>query len=67
MALPFALPPLVPAEMEEWVTRADEVSPSLKQLRLSLDVARLEIEKARAGHLPTVGVSASISDFRLSS
>jgi outer membrane protein len=62
MALPFALPPLVPADMEEWVTRADEVSPSLKQLRLSLDVARLEIEKARAGHLPTVGISASFTD-----
>jgi outer membrane protein len=62
LALPFALPPLVPSEMEEWVTRADEVSPSLKQLRLSLDVARLEIEKARAGHLPTVGISASVTD-----
>ena len=62
LALPFALPPLVPAEMEEWVTRADEVSPSLKQLRLSLDVARLEIDKARAGHLPTVGISASLTD-----
>jgi len=62
MALPFAVPPLVPANMEEWVTRADEVSPSLKQLRLSLDVARLEIEKARAGHLPTVAISASLSE-----
>ena len=62
MALPFAVPPLVPADMEEWVSRADEVSPSLKQLRLSLDVARLEIEKARAGHLPTVGLSASLSE-----
>ena len=62
MALPFAVPPLVPADMEEWVSRADEVSPSLKQLRLSLDIARLEIEKARAGHLPTVGLSASLSE-----
>ncbi|MBC7728979.1 MAG: TolC family protein, partial [Microbacteriaceae bacterium] len=62
IALPFAVPPLVPADMEEWVTRADEVSPSLRQLRLSLDVARLEIEKARAGHLPTVGISASLSE-----
>ena len=62
IALPFAVPPLVPADMEEWVTRADEVSPSLRQLRLSLDVARLEIQKARAGHLPTVGVSASLSE-----
>ena len=62
IALPFAVPPLVPADMEEWVSRADEVSPSLKQLRLSLDVARLEIEKARAGHLPTVAISASLSE-----
>ena len=62
IALPFAVPPLVPADMEEWVSRADEVSPSLKQLRLLLDVARLEIEKARAGHLPTVGLNASLSE-----
>ena len=62
IALPFAVPPLMPADMEEWVSRADEVSPSLKQLRLSLDVARLEIEKARAGHLPTVAISASLSE-----
>ena len=62
IALPFAVPPLVPADMEEWVTRADEVSPSLKQLRLSLDVARLETGKARAGHLPTVAISASLSE-----
>ena len=60
IALPFAMPPLVPADMEAWVSRADELSPSLQQLRLALDVARLEIEKARAGHLPTVAISASL-------
>jgi outer membrane protein len=31
-------------------------------LRLAREVARLETEKARAGHLPTVGVNASLSD-----
>jgi outer membrane protein len=62
MAVPVVLPPLVPADMEEWVTRADEVNPSLTQLRLALDVARLETEKARTGHLPTVGLSASVTD-----
>ncbi|MBL8349640.1 MAG: TolC family outer membrane protein [Burkholderiaceae bacterium] len=62
MAEPVVLPQVLPAEMEEWVTRADEVNPSLKALRLSLDIARLEIEKAKAGHLPTVGVSASVTD-----
>ena len=62
MAVPVVLPPVVPADMEEWVTRADEISPQLKQLRLSLDIARIEIEKAKAGHLPTVGLSASVTD-----
>ena len=62
IALPFAMPPLLPADMEAWVSRADELSPSLQQLRLALDVARLEIEKARAGHLPTVAISASLAE-----
>jgi len=62
MAVPVVLPTLAPAEAEEWVNQADAASPALRQLRLGLDVARLETEKARAGHLPTVAVSASVTD-----
>ena len=62
MAVPIVLPAAGPADIEEWVTQADQLSPQLQQLRLAQEVARLETEKARTGRLPTVGVSASLSD-----
>ena len=62
LAVPVVLPPLLPTDIEEWVTQADGASPVLAQLRLAREVARLETEKARTGHLPTVGISASLSD-----
>ena len=62
MALPIVLPATGPADVEEWVTQADALSPQLQQLRLAREVARLETEKARAARLPTVGVSASLTD-----
>ena len=62
LALPVVLPPIAPAEMEVWVTQADSASPALTQLRLAREVARLETEKARTGHLPTVGLSASLAE-----
>jgi outer membrane protein len=62
MAVPVVLPTLQPTDVEQWVVQADDASPSLRQLRLAVDVAKLETEKARAGHMPTVGLSASLSD-----
>jgi outer membrane protein len=62
LALPVVLPKLVPTDVEQWVTQAEANSPSLAQLRLALDVARLETEKARAGHLPTVAVSGTLTE-----
>ena len=62
MAVPVLLPTLAPADVEEWVTQADSLSPPLQQLRLARDVARLETEKARADRLPTVGVSATVTE-----
>ena len=62
MALPIVLPGTGAADVEEWVSQADQLSPTLTQLRLARDVARLETEKARTGNLPTVGVSGSLTD-----
>ena len=62
LAMPAVLPPIAPADVENWVTQGDAASPALVQLRLAREVARLETEKARAGHLPTVGVNASLND-----
>ena len=62
LAVPVVLPTLAPADVEAWVTEAEANSPSLQQLRLALDVARLETAKARAGHLPTVAVSGTLTE-----
>jgi outer membrane protein len=51
---PVMLPPTVPADAEAWVSRAETEHPSIRKSRLSLEVAQLEIDKARAAKMPTV-------------
>ncbi|RYZ11678.1 MAG: channel protein TolC [Comamonadaceae bacterium] len=51
---PATLPELAAGEMDRWVARADELHPSIRQARLALDVAGLEVRKAEAGHKPTL-------------
>jgi outer membrane protein len=60
LAVPVQLPPVVPAVLEDWVARGDAEHPVVRKARLALEVAKLETEKAKAGHLPTVGVSANV-------
>jgi TolC family type I secretion outer membrane protein len=40
--------------LESWTDRAEQASPELKSLRAQLEAARLEVDKARAGHKPTL-------------
>jgi outer membrane protein len=54
LAAPVQLPEVVPADMNAWVAQAEDVNPSIRQARLGLDVASLEVEKAQAGHKPTI-------------
>jgi outer membrane protein len=54
LAQPVVLPTAMPANIEAWVAQADEVHPAIRQARLGLDVAGLEIRKAEAGHKPTL-------------
>ncbi len=53
------LPPVLPSQAEDWVRLAQSDNPTVQQARLSLEVAQLETSKARAGHLPTLGVGVS--------
>eukprot|EP01032_Pedospumella_encystans_P037186 gene37186-42117_t len=55
-----ALPAVSPADPEAWARQADGQHPSIRLAQLALDVAQLETEKARAGHLPTVDAVASL-------
>jgi outer membrane protein len=57
---PVNLPSLQPASAEAWVTQADSEHPAIQKARLGLEVARLEIDKARAGRLPTVNAVGSV-------
>jgi outer membrane protein len=41
------------------VAQSEEVHPSIKSAQLALDVAKLETQKAEAGHKPTVDLNAS--------
>ncbi len=59
LVVPVALPATAPANIDEWVTRADEEHPLVRKARLGFEVAQLETQKAQAGHLPTVDLSAS--------
>lgn len=59
LAAPVALPPIAPSSVDPWVTQAQS-HPAIRKANLGLDVARLEIDKARAGHLPTVDLTASL-------
>ncbi|RYF30247.1 MAG: channel protein TolC, partial [Comamonadaceae bacterium] len=54
LASPVVLPVAMPADMNAWVAQAEEVHPSILQARLGLDVAGLEVQKAEAGHKPTI-------------
>ena len=48
-----------PANVEDWVAISEQQNPSIKQARIGLDVAQLEIKKADAGLRPTVDAQLS--------
>ena len=60
LVTPVVLPTVVPANVEEWVTVADTVHPQVTRARVALEVAKLEIDKAKAGELPTIDAVASV-------
>jgi outer membrane protein len=53
------VPPPQPADPEAWVNASEDASPSILTAKSNVEVAELETEKARAGHKPTVDLTAS--------
>jgi outer membrane protein len=49
---------------DSWVQQATEQSPSIALARTGLEVAQLETEKARSGHMPTLDLTASFGMSR---
>ncbi len=60
LTTPVVLPATVPAEPEAWVTKADAEHPLIRKSRLSLEVAQLENDKARAAKMPTVDAVGTV-------
>ena len=54
LATAATLPAPSPTDMNAWVAQAEAVHPAIRQARLGLDVAGLEVQKAEAGHKPTL-------------
>ncbi|WP_294769129.1 TolC family outer membrane protein [uncultured Rhodoferax sp.] len=59
LAAPVVLAPLEPADVEAWVQQSEDQHPGLAQLKVALDVAKLETAKAEAGHKPTLDLTGS--------
>jgi outer membrane protein len=66
LSVPVNLPATTPANVEEWVTPSQTVHPSVVRALLGQDIAKLETDKARAGHLPTVDAVASLGSSHAS-
>ncbi|WP_182287018.1 TolC family outer membrane protein [Comamonas testosteroni] len=58
LAAPLTLPGVEPDNMQAWVDKALAAQPQLRQAQLALDIARLDTQKAEAGHKPTVDLQA---------
>ncbi|MEI8158528.1 MAG: TolC family outer membrane protein [Burkholderiales bacterium] len=50
-----------PEQVEAWVERAEASSPEVQSLTAQLEAARQEVEKAKAGHYPTLDAVAQWS------
>lgn len=50
-----------PDQVEQWTLRAEQNSPEMQSLRAQLEAARQAVEKAQAGHYPTLDAIAQWS------
>lgn len=58
LALPVQLPEVAPDDVMAWVQKSQDQQPLVRQAAVALDIAQLETQKARTGHLPTVDLQA---------
>jgi outer membrane protein len=58
------LPRPSPDNIGEWVNASEKNNQTLTFLRASVEIARSEVTKQRAGHMPTLDLVASYSDTR---
>jgi len=63
--LPLTLPALVPETADAWVEQAISRHPLARKARLGLEIAQLEVRRARAGQLPTVALTGRYTQQRV--
>lgn len=51
----------LPNRVEDWTERAEASSPEIRSLKAQVQAARHEVEKAEAGHYPTLDAIAQVS------
>ena len=61
---PVNLPLLVPLDVNAWVQQSEQVHPSIRQAQSGLQIAELEVDKAQAGHKPTLDATAGYTVTR---
>lgn len=59
LLLPVILPAVLTADASVWVQQSENLHPSIRQARSAVEIAELEVEKAEAGHKPTLDATAS--------
>ncbi|MCB1983002.1 MAG: TolC family outer membrane protein [Rhodoferax sp.] len=57
---PVTLPPLAPAGADEWVAGAEGRHPVVERARAALEIAQLEVDRARAAEGPTLEAVGSV-------
>ena len=64
LALSAAIESLTPQNLESWVNTSLEASPNIQIAQLALEIATLEVDRAKSAHLPTLDLAASMGGTR---
>ena len=64
LAAPPVLQPIQPADVNTWVQLSEGVHPSIRVAQSNLEIAKLEVTKAEAGHKPTLDLTGSYNITR---
>jgi outer membrane protein len=64
LVVPVNVPAPQPADVNVWVQQGEENSPAIQQAKTAVEIAQLETEKAKAGHKPTLDLTASYNANR---
>ena len=51
-----------PSDMDQWVKASEEASPVIAQAQLAREIAAKEVDRNKAGHLPTLDLISSIGN-----